>query len=73
MIGVKIRIDKYRGQYINKEGLEWIVGEGNNVKIEVENCTASINGQYIIWNSLEKYQGINENNGEEIWIKFNKE
>jgi hypothetical protein len=62
---------KFRGQYIDQSGLKWIVGESENVEIQEEIFTASINGRYVIWSSLEKLLGINENNGEEMWVKFN--
>ncbi len=62
-------INKYRGKYIDKDGLKWITGEGDEVKIEDNNCTASIKGQYIIWGSLQKL--IKTHNGHEIWKDVN--
>ncbi|GIN22604.1 hypothetical protein [Siminovitchia fordii] len=57
---------KFRGKYIDKDGLKYIVGENEEVEIQEEVSTASIKGQYIIWESLEKFVGNNE---EDIWVK----
>lgn len=59
-------MNRYRGQYIGKDGLKWIVGECKDVKIQYETCTVYINGQYVIWDSLEKFIGINDKG---IWVK----
>ena len=61
---------KYRGKYIDKDGLKLIIGEDEEVKIQEEISTATIEGQYVIWDSLEKLVGVNESTGEEIWLRF---
>lgn len=66
-------MNKFRGQYIDRDGLKWMFGEGENVKIEVEICTACINNQYVIWGTLEKFQGIEKSTNEEVWVSFNKQ
>lgn len=60
-------MNKFRGKYIDESGLKWMVGE--DVEIKKEICTASINGQYIIWDSLEKFAGVDDD-GKDIWLKF---
>lgn len=61
---------KYRGKYIDKDGLKYIVGEDEEVEIQEEIFTANIKGQYVIWGSLEKFVGVDESNGKDIWVKM---
>lgn len=60
---------RYRGQYIDKDGINYIFGEDEEIDIQEEISTASIKGQYIIWGSLEKFVGVDERNGKDIWVK----
>lgn len=56
---------KLKGLYISKEGKKWIGGA--NISINSENKTASINGQYVIWDSLVQYTDVNDLNNNEIY------
>jgi hypothetical protein len=62
---------KYRGKYIAaKGGIKYIFGEDEEVEIQEEIFTANIKGQYVIWESLEKFIGINESDGKDVWVKY---
>lgn len=61
---------KYRGKYIDKDGMKCIIGEDREVKIQEEISTVIIKDQYVIWDSLEKLISVNEHTGEEIWSRF---
>lgn len=63
---------KYRGKYIDKDGLKYIVGEDEEVEIQEEIFTANIKGRYVIWGSLEILSYINIEERKENWVKFTK-
>jgi hypothetical protein len=63
---------RYRGKWVTKDGLKYVDGEDKEVEILEDICTASIKGRYVIWGSLEKFVGVDETNGKDIWVKFDK-
>ncbi len=65
----ELEMSRYRGRYIDRDGLKWIEGEGSQVDIQKEIYTADICGQYVIWSSLEEL--TTDENGNEVWVKCN--